>query len=151
MKIRILILSAVILTAMSGCNNTNEDKEAQYGGESKDGTTLNINKPGSATNDNGDAVEQPSDQLLNTPGSNSNVTPTTGSEIEKARQVIEENTEYEAGAVWLKGESLSVTIQENGKIHSGEQRKKEKVRIKRMLTKALPRYNIQVNMENNKD
>lgn len=150
MKIRMLICTAILLTALSGCN-TNEDREAQYGGESKDGTTLNINKPGDATNDHGDATEQPSDQLINTPGSNSNITPTTGSEVEKARNIIEKNTDYEAGAVWLKGESLSVTVKENGKIHSAEQRKKEKERVKQMLTKALPRYNIQVNMDNEKD
>ncbi|RFU62339.1 hypothetical protein [Peribacillus glennii] len=103
MKITMLIFSAVILTSISGCNNTDEDKEAQYGAETKDGTTLNINKPGDTTNDHGDAVEQPSDQLINTPGSISNVTPTTGSEVEKARNIVNENTEYEAGAVWLKG------------------------------------------------
>lgn len=50
-----------------------------------------------------------------------------------------------------KGDSLSVNIKENGKIHSEEQREKEKERIEQMLTNGLPRYNIRVNMENGKD
>ncbi|MDQ0218524.1 hypothetical protein ELQ35_03990 [Peribacillus cavernae] len=146
MRKGMLFCAAVILTVIAGCS-TNEDREAGYGEETKNGTTLISNKPGRAVNDNNDAVEQPSDQLLNTPGSNSNVTPNTGSEVQKARQIIEANTEYEAGGVWQKGNSLSVTIHDNGKIDSDEQRKQERKRIKRMLTEALPRYNIEVNME----
>ncbi|WP_267897392.1 hypothetical protein [Peribacillus glennii] len=44
-----------------------------------------------------------------------------------------------------------MNIKENGKIHSEEQREKEKERIEQMLTNGLPRYNIRVNMENGKD
>jgi hypothetical protein len=147
---KMLFSAAFLLAILSGCN-ANENREAGYKGETKDGTTLISHKPGKAVNDNNDAVEQPSDQLLNTPGSNSNVEPDAGSEVEKARAVVKENTEYEAGSVWQKGRTLSVTIQDNGKIHSDKERRNEKARVKRLLTQALPRYNIQVKMETGND
>ncbi|RFU64269.1 hypothetical protein [Bacillus sp. V59.32b] len=145
-----LFCVTVLLVIMTGCG-TNGVRDSTYEGESRDGTTLISNKPGTSVNDNGDAAEQPSDQLLNSPGSNSNITPTTGSEVEKARAIVEKNTEFEAGAVWLKGQTLSVTIHEQGKFHSSGERNKEKQRVKELLKQALPRYSIEVNMETDKD
>ncbi|CAH0345061.1 hypothetical protein [Bacillus sp. CECT 9360] len=150
MKKGFIFFVTVLLAIMTGCG-VNEDRDSTYEGESRDGTTLISNKPGKSVNNRGDAAEQPSDQLLNSPGSNSNITPTTGSEVKKARAVVEENTDFEAGAVWLKGKTLSVTIHERAEFHSNEERNREKERVRELLKQALPRYNIEVNMKTDKD
>lgn len=71
--------------------------------------------------------------------------------MKKARAVVDENTKFQAGSLWLRGKTLCVTIHGRGEFHSNEERNREKERVMELLRQALPRYNIEVNMETDKD
>ncbi|WP_409252262.1 hypothetical protein V1502_19555 [Bacillus sp. SCS-153A] len=69
--------------------------------------------------------------------------PNTGTDVNKAREVIEEYTDYEADEVWINGQQMWVTAHTREEL-SQDRREKEEADLRKRLTRALPRYKINV-------
>jgi hypothetical protein len=66
--------------------------------------------------------------------------------VRKAVQVIETNTNYELGSVWMNGDKMYVTVHVPSSM-SEEKRQTEQKRIHQLLTKAIPAYDIYVRLD----
>jgi hypothetical protein len=66
-------------------------------------------------------------------------------DIRKAVQVIETYTDYRPGSIWMNGSDMYVTVHVPSSL-TAEQREKERKRIHKLLTKAIPTYDIHVRL-----
>jgi hypothetical protein len=69
--------------------------------------------------------------------------PNSGTDVNKAREVIKVYTDYEADEVWINGRQMWVTAHTDDKL-SQDRREKEEADLRKRLTRALPRYKINV-------
>jgi hypothetical protein len=67
-------------------------------------------------------------------------------DVNKIAQVIEEYTNYEPGSIWLNGNDAWVTVHAPHRL-SKQEKEKDRERIYKLLAKAMPRYDIHVNMD----
>jgi hypothetical protein len=67
-------------------------------------------------------------------------------DVRKAAQVIETYTDYEPGSIWMNGNNMYVTVQVPSTMPE-EKRQKEQRRIHKLLTKAIPTYDIHVRLD----
>lgn len=72
--------------------------------------------------------------------------PTRGTEEDKVRYVIEHETNYEPGPIMINGQDMWVRVYHNGMM-SQEERVQEEAVVHKLLIKALPRYHIEVKMQ----
>jgi hypothetical protein len=72
--------------------------------------------------------------------------PNKGTDVNKTREVIEEYTDYEAGQVWVNGEQMWVTAYTHDEM-SQDRRTEEEAELRKRLTKAMPRYKINVKIQ----
>ncbi|MBS4190071.1 hypothetical protein KHA94_07620 [Bacillus sp. FJAT-49705] len=68
------------------------------------------------------------------------------SDINKARQVIEETGTYRAGQVWINGDDMWVTAYKKGMMTESE-KVDASSKLRKQLLKALPRYHIEVKVQ----
>lgn len=137
---KLSLLFILLLTITTGCNS---DVAGGYDrDEDRDGTKLMSNR---WNNDNG-TTDMPgqtmSDQnpnLLNTDGGKIN----NGDDISKARQVVNQTNEFRAGSVWINGNHMWVTVYKKGMMADKEKINAES-NVHQKLTQALPRYDIEV-------
>ncbi|MEI5909069.1 hypothetical protein WAK64_18625 [Bacillus spongiae] len=135
-KWSLFIASALFI---NGCGMANDSTYSNV--EDEDGhqfMTENI-----ANNDT--EARSPTDQnpnLLNL----SEKQPNTGSEIDKAREVVELYTEYEPGSVWINGQQMWVTVHTNKRLSTSKKESQE-AKLHKQLETALPSYNINVKIE----
>lgn len=66
--------------------------------------------------------------------------------VDKARQVISETQEFEPGSVWMNGHHMWVTAYKKGQLTNQEKVEAE-ARLHKILTKAIPRYDIEVRVQ----
>lgn len=66
-----------------------------------------------------------------------------GQDTDKAKQVIRDTHEFTPDSVWINGDRMTVTVRKNGRLTSRQKRDAE-ARLHTKLIQALPRYNIQV-------
>lgn len=69
--------------------------------------------------------------------------PNKGTDVNKAREVIEEYTDFEADEVWINGQQMWVTAHTDEQL-SQDRREKEEAELRKRLTRAIPRYKINV-------
>ncbi|MBT2699038.1 hypothetical protein J7E79_16740 [Bacillus sp. ISL-40] len=69
-----------------------------------------------------------------------------GNDIEKAKQVIADSNEFEADSVWINGDRMWVSVYKKG-MQSEQGKIKAEARLHRKLIQALPRYNIEVRVK----
>jgi hypothetical protein len=148
-KSTLLILGAIFLTVMTACspNDNTINNDSEYGDQTQAGKDFVDNDMRNVTNDWDNEVERSSDQLLNAPHQTSNNSPSMGQEVDKIREVIKSETNYESGMIWHNGNTIHVTIRDKGTIKSDEDRKREKKRIEGLITKAVPQYKINVKLK----
>ncbi|WP_071461003.1 hypothetical protein [Bacillus massilinigeriensis] len=70
-------------------------------------------------------------------------------DVAKARETVASVKGFKADEVWIDGGTMNVSVLSSKNLSSGE-KEKQAAKIKQKLTNALPRYNIDVNMENGK-
>lgn len=138
----IFILSFIFLAACS----QNQGKGNLFGGnEGRDGTTLISNRLDEqeyntrewtmdAQNPNFPKTDRNRDRINN------------GTDIDKARQIIEDTNEFRSGPIWINGDDMWVTAYKRG-IISDRQRVKDASELRKKLIKALPRYHIQIKIQ----
>jgi len=69
-----------------------------------------------------------------------------GNDINIAKQVIAHTNEFRTDSVWINGDRMWVTVYKKGML-SDQARNKAEARLHRKLVKALPRYNIEVRVQ----
>jgi hypothetical protein len=69
-----------------------------------------------------------------------------GNDINKAKQVIAHTNEFRTDSVWINGDRMWVTVYKKGML-SDQARNKAEARLHRKLVAALPRYNIEVHVQ----
>ncbi|MCH6268614.1 hypothetical protein [Neobacillus citreus] len=69
-----------------------------------------------------------------------------GNDIAKAKQVIADTHEFVTDSVWINGDRMWVKVYKKGMLSSGDKRDAE-ARLHKKLMRALPRYNIEVNVQ----
>ncbi|MEH7074388.1 hypothetical protein [Neobacillus drentensis] len=73
----------------------------------------------------------------------------TGQDIAKAKHVIAASDEFETDNVWINGDRMWVTVYKKGK-QSDQGKNKAEARLHRKLVQALPRYDIEVRVKENR-
>ncbi|RFU70841.1 hypothetical protein D0469_04610 [Peribacillus saganii] len=148
-RILFFITLAAVLT-LGACNTKNESINTKF--HDQDGVRTISNENARNGNDadlQDPAGELPSEEnpnMLNLSGDNN---PTLEDSATKAKDVINRQTGYEAGAVWINGRDMTVTVHKKGTFEGHQERNREQARLQWMLIKALPRYNVKVNLEEN--
>ncbi|PLS18354.1 hypothetical protein CVD28_06700 [Bacillus sp. M6-12] len=150
MKRMLFFILLAALFTLGACNTKNESINTKI--HDKDGVRTISND--NARNGNDADLQDPAGELpleenpnmLNMSGDNN---PTLEDSATKAKDVINRQTGYEAGAVWINGGDMTVTVHKKGAFEGNQERKREQDRLHRLLIKALPRYNIEVNLEEN--
>ncbi|MEH7415903.1 hypothetical protein V7266_11535 [Neobacillus drentensis] len=69
-----------------------------------------------------------------------------GNDINKAKQVIADTNEFRTDSVWINGDRMWVTVYKKG-MFSDKTRNDAEARLHRKLVNALPRYNIEVRVQ----
>ncbi|RIW36147.1 hypothetical protein D3H55_06730 [Bacillus salacetis] len=72
--------------------------------------------------------------------------PNKGTDVDKAREVIDVYTDYEPGQVWVNGEQMWVTAYTHDEL-SQDKRDDKEAELRKRLTRALPRYKINVKIQ----
>ncbi|MGE7763652.1 hypothetical protein [Peribacillus sp. NPDC096540] len=149
MKSMLLLVAAFFLAVLTACgqNDNAINNDSEYGDQSRDGQDFVGNNLKHMSNDWDNETERPSDQILNTPHHTSNNSPSMGQEVDKIRAIIKSETNYESGYVWHNGNTIHVTVHDKGEIKTDEERSREKQRIKGLINKVVPQYNIDVNLK----
>lgn len=138
---KLTVLLLFILTIVTGCNTNLQgsyDKD-----EDRDGTKLmtNTNRgdDDGVTDMPGRTMSDQNPNLLNTDGGKID----NGNDISKAKQVINQTKEFRADSVWINGNHMWVTVYKKGMMSEKEKINAES-KVHQKLTKALPRYDIEV-------
>ncbi|WP_456273040.1 hypothetical protein [Bacillus sp. AK031] len=136
-KFSIVLLLSILLTA---CGTQNDNMYVQD--EDQDGRTFVNNDLNDVdTNQN---VDTPMETNQNPNFIDlSETQPNKGTDVNKAREVIEVYTDYEADEVWINGEQMWVTAHTDEQL-SQDKREKEEADLRKRLTRAIPRYKINV-------
>ncbi|MGJ7910908.1 hypothetical protein [Neobacillus sp. LXY-1] len=69
-----------------------------------------------------------------------------GNDINQAKQVIAATNEFTTDRVWINGDRMWVTVHKKGML-SHKERDAAEARLHRKLIQALPRYNIEVKVQ----
>ncbi|MGM0843500.1 MAG: hypothetical protein ACQEUT_00885 [Bacillota bacterium] len=136
-KVLYLAVLTIILTA---CGAQNDNLYVQD--EDQNGRTFVNNKLNDVdTNQN---VDQPMETNQNPSFIDlAETQPTKGTDIDKAREVIEVYTDYEPGQVWINGQQMWVTAYTHDEM-AQDQRNEEEADLNKRLTRAFPRYQVNV-------
>ncbi|MEH7436213.1 hypothetical protein V7182_01855 [Neobacillus drentensis] len=70
----------------------------------------------------------------------------TGNDTYKAKQVIAKTNEFVTDSVWINGDRMWVSVYKKGML-SDKERMDAQARLHRKLVQALPRYNIEVRVK----
>jgi hypothetical protein len=143
--------AAVILlsSVMGGCAQDDNAAGIHEQNEDRYGTNL-INDGGGqvkrgldqvSRDDRDRTMSEQNPNFLNIDGGRMN----DHDDVDKARQVVSQYTEYEPDEVWINGGRMWVTAH-TAKSLSAEEKRKAQAELHKTLTKALPRYNIEVRL-----
>ncbi|WP_108668839.1 hypothetical protein [Peribacillus acanthi] len=144
------LMSVVFLSACGVNNNAHENKF-----QDENGTRLITNKP-NAYEDGGIrySPERSYDPNLNPYAQNNPYPLSAGeynaaqnSDVNTARLVVLEKTTFVPGPITLNGNDLWVTAYSKGIFESVEEKRNQEAWLHSTLAKALPEYNIEVKVE----
>ncbi|MBA2874458.1 hypothetical protein [Thermaerobacillus caldiproteolyticus] len=146
MKSLLLLLLGILLSA---CTMNPNDSQYHQQSEDKNGTRLITHDRAQKDYDrylynNFDDPEKTNQNpnfISLTEGSENNQ-----ADVRKAVQVIEKYTNYEPSSVWINGNDMWVSVQAPDSV-STRQREKDRTRLYELLTKAIPTYDIHVNIK----
>lgn len=159
----VLFLSLSMLLVVSGCVGNQGAKEEAYDlSTDKDAPNYISNRGNDVTaptnmSDRGkneqhmvedDITNQNPNFLdLNRTGSGGEAGATNqGNDTAKAKQVIAGSDEFEADSIWINGDRMWVSVYKKG-MQSDQGKIKAEARLHRKLIEALPRYNIEVRVK----
>lgn len=138
-----VIFPILILVFLAACTQ-NQGAENLYGNnEVRDGTTLISNRQDQQEYNTREwTMDAQNPNFPNTDGRRLN----NQADIEKARQIIDATAEFRAGPIWINGDDMWVTAYKRGMV-SDRQRVSDATALRKKLLKGLPRYHIQVKIQ----
>lgn len=149
MKKHILFLGLLMLMLAGCAGNNNDNVTGIYElNQDRDGsnllTTDDMNRQSGEFTDvtRGHEMSDQNPNYVNISGTRNNY----GLDVDKAREVISRLENFEPGQVWITGDVLRVTAFYEGRL-TERQRAEFEERIRSRLFSALPRYNIEVSVE----
>lgn len=139
----------LLFAVMLGACSVNPD-DSQYHAQSEDRNGRNL-MTGNEAKPNYDRIYNHFDDPEKTNQNPNFIGLTDGSEtnradVRQAVQVVRKYTNYEPGSVWMNGNDMWVTVHAR-RAMSDRQREKEQNRLYKLLTKAIPNYNIRVRID----
>lgn len=139
-----LSIFLLMLAFLAGCAN-NKATESEYDHESRDGVSfINNNLDRTEDNDTMDRTMS-GDQnpnFINFDGKRLD----NQDDIDQARKVISAHEGFRPGAVWVNGEDMWVTAYRRGNM-THQEKIDSQAQLHKMLIKALPRYHIEVKVQ----
>ncbi|WP_079506274.1 hypothetical protein [Mesobacillus jeotgali] len=147
-KLLMLFVFAIVL--VSGCAQDNAesvyDKDEDQAGvdlnREHDGVRHGDGPNFSRDQDDGMTMTDQNPNLLNTDNENRH---SFSQDVQKAKDVISD-AGYEPGSIWINGGEMNVTAQLQGRVTKKDRDNAQK-KLHDMLTKALPRYDINVKID----
>ena len=147
-KLLILLLFAVVIVSGCGQDNTESvyDKD-----EDQAGVDLNRDHDGfregdgpnfTKDQDDGMTMTDQNPNLLNTDNENHH---SFSQDVQKAKDVISD-AGYEPDSIWINGGEMNVTAQLEGRVTRKDRENAQKT-LQQKLTRALPRYDINVDIK----
>ena len=145
-----LLFSFLTLLFVSGCEGTNDTNNTATYDLRKDKSAPQYMSNRSVGRDQNHLVEQditnqnPNFLDLNRTGNGTEQGGNnTGIDVDKARQVVSRTKEFRPGSVWINGDRMWVTVYKKGML-TDKERLDAEARIHEKLITALPRYEIEV-------
>jgi hypothetical protein len=145
--ILLFLLSAFLLSGCSGKSANNASYDLR-----KDRSAPQFMSNRSVGNNQKHLVENdvtnqnPNFLNLSGTGSGSESGSNMGLDVDKARQVIRDTKEFKPGSIWINGDRMWVTAYKKG-ILTERGKIADEARIHRKLVEALPSYNIEVKVQ----
>ena len=138
-----VVFPILILALLAACNQ-NQGAENLYGdNEVRDETTLISNRQDQQEYNTREwTMDAQNPNFPHTDGRRLN----NQSDIEKARQIINATTEFRAGPIWINGDDMWVTAYKKGMV-SDRQKVSDATAQRKKLLEGLPRYHIQVKIQ----
>ncbi|WML46551.1 hypothetical protein RCG23_12790 [Neobacillus sp. PS3-34] len=138
MKKWMIVILALYLAGCSNNNNANYDLK-----KDKTNPQFMSNRP--------DGRQRMGDQnpnFLNLKGTTerSEINSNQETDVDQARRTVAMSKEFTPGAVWINGDRMWVTVYKKGMLTEREKINAE-ARMHRKLVHALPRYNIEVRVK----
>ena len=153
MRKKWMFLSFIMLLMVTGCqsNRGADEKNAAYDLR-KDRTSPNFmsNRNNGGERDvaeNDIADQNPNFLNLNRSGDRGEFDgENQGSDVDKAKKVVAATDEFTIDSVWMNGDRMWVSVYKKGML-SDKERIDAEARLHRKLIRALPRYNIDVRVK----
>lgn len=147
-KLLMLVVFAVVMVSGCGQDNTESvyDKDQDQAGmdlnREGDGVREGDGPNFSRDQDDGMTMTDQNPNLLNTDNENHH---SFSQDVQKAKDVISD-AGYEPGSIWINGGEMNVTAQLEGRV-TRKDRENARKTLQQKLTKALPRYDINVDIQ----
>ncbi|MBS8265545.1 hypothetical protein DYI25_14045 [Mesobacillus boroniphilus] len=147
---KLLMLLVLAMVIVSGCGQDNTDSVYDKN-EDQAGVDLNREddgvREGDGPNftrdlDDGMTMTDQNPNLLNTDNENHY---SFSQDVQKAKDVISD-AGYEPGSIWINGGKMNVTAQLQGRVTRKDRENAQKT-LQEKLTRALPRYDVNVDIE----
>jgi hypothetical protein len=147
---KLLMLFVLTIVMVSGCGQDNTDSVYDKD-EDQAGVDLNRDHDGiregddpnfTRDQDDGMTMTDQNPNLLNTDNENHH---SFSQDVQKAKDVISD-AGYEPGSIWINGGEMNVTAQLQGRVTRKDRENAQKT-LQEKLTRALPRYDINVDIE----
>lgn len=134
------LLLVLITMVATGCNN-NANVQGGYDlDEDRAGRDFVTNRPDNRVDGSrGRTMSDQNPNLLNTGGGRGN----NRADIDMAREVVQQTDKFTPSTVWINGNYMWVTVYKKGTMTDREKIDAES-EVHKNLTKALPRYDIEV-------
>lgn len=147
-KLILLFILAVVI--VSGCAQDNaestyeknQDQAGQDLNTAHDGVRHGDGPNFARDQDDGMTMTDQNPNLLNTDNENRH---NFSQDVQKAKEVIAD-AGYEPGSIWINGEEMNVTAEAQGRM-TKKDRDAALKSLRNKLTRALPRYDINVDFE----
>ncbi|GIN40297.1 hypothetical protein [Heyndrickxia oleronia] len=123
-----------LLGLLSGCGSNQLNDDALTNNGTKDNKYREIST--SQTNENPNMIDL----------KKGDPQPTVGSEVDKAKDVVRSQKGYVPSSVWINGNNMWVNVHTNKRLTHHE-RMKEESKLHKKLIQALPKYDINVKID----
>ncbi|CAM3837261.1 hypothetical protein [Mesobacillus zeae] len=147
-KIAILIAAGLL----AGCG-ANDSADSGYKEEDRNGQALTTRDDGKVGGDHDINADNGMDRTMSDQNPNfpdiSRNRHNFSSDVSKARQAVDSVDGFTADEIWIDGDTMNVSVR-HGKNLSAKEKAKQQAKIKEKLVNALPRYEINVEMEHEK-
>jgi hypothetical protein len=139
----LLWIMAILVSGCQGIKTNEADKSApSYMSNELTGPDRGRVKGNDVTNQNPNFLKLRGTRNGNASGGSGNL----GVDADKAKQIIADTKEFRTDSVWINGDRMWVNVYKKGQL-TIQEKLDAQARLHRKLVEALPRYNIEVSVQ----